>query len=61
LEKNGLLRAENGAAAIDNNALFALTILVAESAPSEMEIMKSIIVTILNKARKSQDEGRNAN
>jgi prophage maintenance system killer protein len=52
LEKNELLRLKNGSAIIDNNTLFALTILVAESKPSEMEIMKSIIISVLNRGRR---------
>lgn len=34
---------------IDNNTLFAITILIAESKPEEMEIVKNMIITILNR------------
>ena len=34
---------------IDSAALFALTLLIAESKPNEMEIMKQIVVSVLNK------------
>jgi len=48
LNKNGILK-ENEKFILDNNTLFTLTILVAESKPSEMEIVKNMIVTILNR------------
>ena len=35
---------------IDNGTLFALTLLIAESEPSEMKIMKQIVVSVLNKS-----------
>ena len=34
---------------IDNNTLFAITILIAECKPEEMEIVKNMIITILNR------------
>ena len=34
---------------IDSSALFALTILIAESKPEEMDIMKQIVISVLNK------------
>ena len=49
LNKNGILK-QNEKFILDNNSLFALTILVAESKPSEMEIIKSMIVSILNRS-----------
>ena len=49
LEKNNLLR-KNNSTVIDNNTLFALTILIAESKLSEMETVKKMIITILNRA-----------
>ncbi|MDR1235374.1 MAG: virulence RhuM family protein [Holosporaceae bacterium] len=52
LERNNLLRNEDGSTIIDNNALFALTILIAESKPSEMDVVKYIVITVLN--RKNQ-------
>ena len=51
LEKNGLLRKADGTKVIDNNALFALTILIAESKPSEMDIVKNIVITALNRGK----------
>jgi prophage maintenance system killer protein len=49
LDKNKLLIKPNGKMIIDNNTLFALTILIAESKPSEMDIVKHIVITILNR------------
>lgn len=49
LNKNGILK-QNEKFILDNNSLFALTILVAESKPSEMETVKSMIVSILNRS-----------
>lgn len=50
LEKNGMLY-KDGLPIIDNGTLFALTILIAESNPKEMETMKQIVVSVLNKTR----------
>jgi hypothetical protein len=49
LEKNKLLRLADGTVIIDNNALFALTILIAESKPPEMDVVKNIVITVLNR------------
>ena len=49
LERNKILKKKDGTAKIDNNTLFALTILTAESKPAEMEKIKKIIITILNR------------
>lgn len=48
LEKNGILY-KNNLPIIDNGTLFALTILIAESNPIEMETMKQIVVSVLNR------------
>lgn len=48
LNKNNLLYKSDGKPVIDDNTLFALTILVAESDKSEMEPTKNMIITILN-------------
>lgn len=48
LNKNNMLY-KNDLPIIDNGTLFALTLLIAESKPSEMEIMKQIVVSVLNK------------
>ncbi len=47
LDRNGILY-RAGAPVIDNATLFALTVLIAESKPQEMETMKQIIISILN-------------
>jgi len=48
LDRNNMLY-ENGLPIIDASALFALTLLIAESKPEEMDIMKQIVVSVLNK------------
>ncbi|MBQ8251018.1 MAG: virulence protein RhuM/Fic/DOC family protein [Alphaproteobacteria bacterium] len=48
LDKNGILY-QNNKQVIDNAALFALTVLIAESKPEEKETMKQVIVSVLNK------------
>ena len=47
LNKNNLLY-KNNLPIIDNGTLFALTLLIAESKPEEMDIMKQIVVSVLN-------------
>lgn len=46
LSKNNMLY-KNDLPIIDNGTLFALTLLIAESNPDEMEIMKQIVVSVL--------------
>lgn len=48
LDKNKMLY-RNNIPIIDNGTLFALTLLIAESKPEEMEIMKQIVISVLNK------------
>ena len=48
LDKNNLLY-KNNIPIIDSGTLFALTLLIAESKPEEMDIMKQIVVSVLNK------------
>lgn len=50
LDKNGILY-QNNAQIIDNAALFALTVLIAESKPEEKEMMKQVIISVLNKGK----------
>ena len=47
LDKNNMLY-KNNISLIDNGTLFALTLLIAESKPEEMEVMKQIVISILN-------------
>ena len=48
LDKNNMLY-RNNVPIIDNGTLFALTLLIAESKPEEINVMKQIVVSILNK------------
>ena len=48
LDRNNMLY-KNGLPIIDASALFALTLLIAESKPEEMDVMKQIVVSVLNK------------
>ena len=49
LNENGLLYSASGDKMIDDETLFALTLLIAESKPIEMDVMKQIIVSVLNR------------
>lgn len=48
LDKNNMLY-KNNLPIIDASALFALTLLIAESKPEEMDVMKQILISVLNK------------
>ncbi len=52
LEKNGLLFSENGQKRIADNALVALTLMIAVSKPEEKETMIKVIVNLINKKNK---------
>ena len=47
LDKNNLLY-KNNLPIIDNSTLFALTLLIAESNPTEMETIRQVVVSVLN-------------
>ncbi len=49
LEKNGLLFTENGTKRIADNALVALTLMIAVSKPEEKETIIKVIVNLINK------------
>ena len=49
LEKNGILRAENGEKRIADNTLVALTLMIAVSKSEEKDTMIKIIVNLINK------------
>jgi prophage maintenance system killer protein len=49
LEANGLLYKENGSKRIADNALVALTLLVAESDPNERDIILKLVVNLINR------------
>lgn len=48
LDRNGILYNKNNLPIIENGTLFALTVLIAESNPKEMETMKQIVMSVLN-------------
>lgn len=49
LDKNGLLYDDLGCTIIDDTTLFALTLLIAESKPEEMDTVKKVTISILNR------------
>ena len=49
MDRNGILYAEDGHKRIADNALVALTLLIAESRPEEREAIVSIIVNLINR------------
>ena len=49
MDKNSLLYDDLGCTIIDDSTLFALTLLIAESKPEEMDIIKKVTVSILNR------------
>lgn len=48
LNKNMFLYTEDGGKKISNNTLVAVTLMIAESSPSEKEVLISVIVNLLN-------------
>ena len=48
LEKNGILYREDGSKRIADNALVALTLMIAESNPDEKDIMVKVVVNLIN-------------
>lgn len=48
LEKNKILYKEDGSRRIADNALVALTLMIAESKPEEMEMMVKVVVNLIN-------------
>ncbi len=49
LEKNGVLFSETGTKRIADNALVALTLMIAVSKPEEKDTMIKVIVNLINK------------
>ena len=49
LEKNRMLYKADGAKRIGDNALVAMTLLIAESKPSEKEILAKVVTNLLTK------------
>ena len=52
MDKNGLLYDDLGRTIIDDATLFALTLLMAESTPEEMDTIKKVAVSILNRNKR---------
>jgi Prophage maintenance system killer protein len=52
LQKNGILLDKKGNKRIDDNALVALTLMIAASKPSEKDIMIKVILNLLNDKKK---------
>jgi prophage maintenance system killer protein/transcriptional regulator CtsR len=48
LEKNGILYKEDGTKRIADNALVALTLMIAESKPDEKDMMVKVVVNLIN-------------
>ena len=48
LEKNGILYRSDGSKKIADNALVALTLMIAESKPEEKEMMVKVVVNLIN-------------
>ena len=48
LEKNGLLYRSDGSRKVADNALVALTLMIAESKPAEKDIMTKVVVNLIN-------------
>jgi prophage maintenance system killer protein len=48
LEKNNILYRSNGAKRIADNALVAITLMIAESKPDEKDIMTKVVVNLIN-------------
>jgi prophage maintenance system killer protein len=49
LEKNNILYTDNGIRKIADNALVALTLMIAESKPEEKDMMVKVVVNLINK------------
>jgi prophage maintenance system killer protein len=48
LEKNNILYREDGSKRIADNALVALTLMIAESKPDEKDMMVKMVVNLIN-------------
>jgi len=54
LERNDMLGASGEKPAIDGNALAAVTLFIAVSKPGEMETVKRVVVSMLNRKERPQ-------
>jgi prophage maintenance system killer protein len=48
LEKNGILYQADGSRNLADNALVALTLMIAESKPDEKDMMTRVVVSLIN-------------
>jgi len=49
LENNDILKTKSGALVISNEALASLTLFAAASKPEEMDTVKELIISVLNR------------
>ena len=49
MERNGILYHPDGSKRIGNNTLVALTLMIAESRPEEVDTMVKVVVNLINK------------
>lgn len=49
LERNGILHREDGSKRVADNALVALTLMIAESKPSERDVIVTLVVNLINR------------
>jgi hypothetical protein len=49
LDSNGILYAREGKKRIGDNALVALTLMIAESRPKDKDIITKVIINLINK------------
>ena len=49
MEKNGILYSHDGSKRIADNALVALTLMIAESKMDEMDMMVKVVVNLINR------------
>jgi uncharacterized protein YcgI (DUF1989 family) len=48
LDKNGIVYKEEGSKRIADNALVALTLMIAESKPGEHDVIVTLVVNLIN-------------
>ena len=54
LNNNGILYHQDQKKLIDGNTLASITLMIAESNPAEMETVKRVVLSILNRSRQSK-------
>ena len=58
LQKSGILLGKDGSKRIDDNALVALTLMIAASKPSEKDIMINVILNLMSQAESKRSAAR---